>query len=562
MICYGLSSVKPMRYYLLLLSLLVIGCGERPDRQEVLQEFYEEVNEMPWDSLLLLHAKELPPEKKAIVFNEIAWNYRSTPPYDKMLEYGKSALSLAEGSNYLRAAADANNRIGVAYRKRGQFDSAIIAFQKSAAIEDIIGNVYGKARSNNQLGTVYRDLDETIVAKYYFSRAKEEFNSIDASNEAGRASNQLAQLHEKLLEYDSAIVAWEYAIEKYSYQKSENKIKMYRSLIQNYLQIGELELADSLLLIADSIAVIINSAPLKASIRNTQGYLAQLQNDNLKAIENYQASIDLYNQDTIQEGIASPYYNLGTIYTSLGQWAKSLQYFNQSLALATEQNDSVAVAQAFNGLGRAFYKQGDIQRAQQYYEGSVEVYESTGTSLVVHPIFNLALLYESIGDGIAALEYRKRYEVEYQKLGSTQQKAQVGLLELTQASLVREFNTRLTNIELEKNRNRSRASLTISVLLAFLVVGVVLAWNYRRSARLAKREAELLRQETELAQAQAKIQGEEMTKKRIARDIHDELGNILTLIRVHFEAVEKSMSQQQQTQSRHYEEAFTLLGRA
>jgi signal transduction histidine kinase len=103
---------------------------------------------------------------------------------------------------------------------------------------------------------------------------------------------------------------------------------------------------------------------------------------------------------------------------------------------------------------------------------------------------------------------------------------------------------KLQNAELTADNERQKVTI-ISIAgsaLTLLLIGVFIYKNQDKKRRIAKQEMELEKQRAdnlmknqELATIDAMIAGQEKERKKLAEDLHDDLGSSLTTIRLYFD---------------------------
>ncbi|MBK9196557.1 MAG: sensor histidine kinase [Flavobacteriales bacterium] len=141
-----------------------------------------------------------------------------------------------------------------------------------------------------------------------------------------------------------------------------------------------------------------------------------------------------------------------------------------------------------------------------------------------------------------------------------------------------QFETEKTEIELAKTalerdkqtaikRRREiqlMATAAISALLIFL--SFILYRNLRQRKRLAKKERELYEQQmgdvmrqSEIRSLDSLMQGQEMERKRVAKDLHDRLGSMLSAIKLQFGALEGKVETVREENKQQYRHVTTLL---
>ena len=75
--------------------------------------------------------------------------------------------------------------------------------------------------------------------------------------------------------------------------------------------------------------------------------------------------------------VAVDYNNIGTVYSSLGDYDKALEYLNHALNIwqSTLGEDHPDVAQCYNNIGVAYFLQGDYGTALDYFRKALKILE-------------------------------------------------------------------------------------------------------------------------------------------------------------------------------------------
>jgi tetratricopeptide (TPR) repeat protein len=100
--------------------------------------------------------------------------------------------------------------------------------------------------------------------------------------------------------------------------------------------------------------------------------------------------------------------NLGYLYSSLGEKAKALEYYQQSLALNRELGDRTGLIVIFNNLGHLYVSLANNQKALDSYNQSLYFSRQLGDRFnEAITLYNIALLNSdrgNIDEAIAQLE--------------------------------------------------------------------------------------------------------------------------------------------------------------
>ncbi|HKR96602.1 MAG TPA: tetratricopeptide repeat protein, partial [Candidatus Angelobacter sp.] len=101
--------------------------------------------------------------------------------------------------------------------------------------------------------------------------------------------------------------------------------------------------------------------------------------------------------------------NIGVAYSTLGNYTKALDYYQQSLALKEQIGDKAGIAHALAGIGCLYFSQGNYALALEHYQKSLVISEAVGDRFqTTYTLDNIALVYKELGDYAKALEqYQK-----------------------------------------------------------------------------------------------------------------------------------------------------------
>jgi len=223
----------------------------------------------------------------------------------------------------------------------------------------------------------------------------------------------------------------------------------------------------------------------------------------------------------------------------------ALDNYNKGLAFADERQEPYNRIELLNRKYYLFYDQKQYANARDM---AYSVYkENANYPLSRNKLIslkNLIHVEEALGNKDKAYSLLK----EYVDLSDTVNKKQTNVkLNLIEQKYEREKKEReivelkakneLNTVELKYNRAMLTATiLALGFLLILLLLGYLL---YRNKQKLSKQEKELheqqierLRKEQQLNFFNAMIQGQEQERKRLASDLHDGLGGLLSNIKL------------------------------
>ena len=127
------------------------------------------------------------------------------------------------------------------------------------------------------------------------------------------------------------------------------------------------------------------------------------------------------------------------------------------------------------------------------------------------------------------------------------------------------------NLKIESKRKENLYYLVASILVLFLglIIGILTLKNSKRKQKLAEQYRELetqknltLLKEQELTSINAMVDGQEKERKRIAEDLHDNLGSVLATLKLHFENLKMNRETQKIDQETLFNKTENLIDEA
>ena len=210
-------------------------------------------------------------------------------------------------------------------------------------------------------------------------------------------------------------------------------------------------------------------------------------------------------------------------------------------------------------------------------------YFSQGLKLSGHDVFvkrelmrKEAECLEKMGDVQSALNVMKRYTLFNDSLNEVSRSASMQQTVLKYKDIQRETElqqmARDRNITVLKSRMQkvlSYALIVGAVIMLIVTYIIIRSYQQRLNANqiIALQNEELNRRKISELENQQKIetissmlQGQEVERERIARDLHDSLGGLLSTVKLHFDAIQAKNPEI--TGQKEYDKAYNLLDTA
>jgi signal transduction histidine kinase len=241
-------------------------------------------------------------------------------------------------------------------------------------------------------------------------------------------------------------------------------------------------------------------------------------------------------------------------YLSLRDRDSALIAASEAAMLSGELNDNAALSKALFYIGLINYQKGDQEKCFKYLNQALSLSPDQRYSLQKKEIFYaLGRAYEHFGDESLSLNYYKKYVALNDSILDSDRVTAIN--NLAQRYTTLESKKLLSTAQLEKE-NALQSSLFKSKMLYFTGGGFILLLAFIFSLvkfYMQKIETEKIINEQQhqidqqkildlenkikINSMQAMILGEEKERERIAKDLHDSLGGLLSTVKLQFENV-------------------------
>lgn len=260
---------------------------------------------------------------------------------------------------------------------------------------------------------------------------------------------------------------------------------------------------------------------------------------------------------------------IATLHMVLGNYKTSLQYYFKALNGFETTKDSANMARVYLNLGNAYEQKESFDSSIQYYHLTFGISKRRNAWIDAKMAAEgLAYSYEAIGKLERALYYQRecqwiqeRRVFNKEKEQAVQKYREKYKAEATKVKMIQ------TKASEEFFKNRLKVITIIAIALSVvLVVSLLLIRSYSKSLKSSKRIHQLEVQELVRKKDQqregARLEGQDAERKKIARDLHDEIGGTLCIIQTHLSALSADVELFRIEEREQYDRANLLLGRA
>jgi signal transduction histidine kinase len=406
----------------------------------------------------------------------------------------------------------------------------------------------------------------------------------------GRVTYLIARHYMLIGQYDSSNLYLKQAFKTFNYIPALNSLqaKCYAGLAQNYINKGDNKTAIEMLLAYLDFAKKYKLIKLETDAYSRLGNLLDLNGQSLKAIQYLKMGIEVAKRNQYNEELADIYNMMGTAYYSLyvddSTYSKkslqlvdtSIYYFNNSIQICNEIKDSIGLSRTYNNMMGAYEYKKEYDKSLFCIQQSLAITKSFGEERDwTEPYSNLALAYFNLKKfDLArktldtAIALAKKYNIQESLLTCYNLQMQIAKANgdfksayewlnakthLNDSIYGTETTNKISELEIQyqtkekentianqklKLEQRNKTILLISIVALLLAIA---AWLYYKSF---KSKNELAFQQQQQRASLMVIESEQTERMRIARELHDGIGQKLTVLKMYASA-EKEKNEKQ-----------------
>ena len=461
----------------------------------------------PRDSLLkLLLVTPEDSNKVNLLFN-IGDLFKNSEPV-KAKEYIRMAGELSRRIGFTRGIQKFYRHISYVFVVQSQYDSVLYYNQLGLELAKSKKDTFTIGVSLFNIGIAYRfNSDYENAISYSLEGAKllegKGYTNIEASLYDG-----LQVLYMTLAQYDKAIMYGEKAV--LAGRKLENKGALavaLNNLALSYMEVDRLENAKQVLMEAITISKTIDNKSVEGSALNNLGDIA-IREGNFDLLKKYgEQSLQVHQQINSTEGLAMSTLGLAAYYQSHKEFKRAKEFALAALKISEENNFLSEKSQCMKVLGNIFFSMNDFKAGYSY---------SFKSQKIDGEIFN-----ESLTQKEAAMKVR--FETE---------KKEIQIKDLETDKKVQQLSIRQKN---------TLNYILIGSAVILLILSLLSYRNYKQKQKLQQQRISELETQHQLTATEAVLKGEEQERTRLAKDLHDGLGGMLSGIKYSFNTMKGNL---------------------
>ncbi|MBS1497384.1 MAG: sensor histidine kinase [Bacteroidetes bacterium] len=435
----------------------------------------------------------------------------------KAMQAANDAASLGHSIGFKKGESMALINKGVFLNLNGENDEAEKAINQSLQIRKSSGDYAGQGYCLRSLGNIYYDKNDYSAALQYYLSAAPLFQK--ANDIKGLSGNYIwigNVFNEGLRQFDKAV------------QYFTKSLDLARQ-------------------INDSNLVSYNYNNLGQAYYNAKNYS--------EALHYYNLSKTIKELRHDNRGVANAYSNISSVYFDLKKYDSAL-YFNEiSLKTRTDLNDKKGMATSFQNGANIFLLTSKYDKALDYYQKAINIGEEIDFKDPVIESYNgLSKYYEAKGDEKSALFFYKKYKALNDSVYNSDISNQINTLETKYQSAKKQELIQEQQFELTKKQYWIYGASALALLIFLLSISY-----YRRNKLKHEKKMQLALMRQQDMATKAVMEAEENERKRIASDLHDGVGQMMSVAKMNLSAFEEEIDFKDVNQKNSFEKVIGLI---
>ncbi len=400
--------------------------------------------------------------------------------YNQAIEFCRRSLLVCadadkehpNNSTIKRIKGSAYNTIGANYYFLSTLDKGMEAYMKALKIFEELGDGKKTIGVSNNIGLIHQQKGDSKKALEYYRNALSTSEKEGDKRNIAASSNNIGSVY--LSDGDAREDDKEYAEECYN-----KALPFFMKALKYNKETG--------------------NENWQAFNYSNIGHIFEKKNNSDSALSYYQHALKIQESLDEKRGIAFSHQNIGGVFLKQGKIALAKEQYLTSLNMAIELQTKEQIMAAYLALSSCENKLGNFKKAYEYHLGYATVRDH--------------ILNEKSNRLIAEMQTRFETEKKDKENAALRQKNVLQQL--------------LTKHEADTRKIQLVSSIAIMIVL---IMGSVFVYNRRRVKQEALLAAELSKQEK--LRFVAIIDAEEKERVRIAKELHDSLGQMLSVARL------------------------------
>ena len=256
------------------------------------------------------------------------------------------------------------------------------------------------------------------------------------------------------------------------------------------------------------------------------------------AIRYFEKSVKLFEQIGNESGIAGDNVNLASVYNKLEKPERAYPYLIKALNYYKTVNHWQGIARTLSSLGITYRRLKQFNKSIDCYMESMRIAQKRNLTGGIQFLYEaIAQTYDDAHDYKNARDYYIKYMILRDSIYNAEKSKQIFELETKYQTEKKEKE--ILALVLEKKKKNHFIFLLASVIIVVSLSGLFIIFTIRRKRIIAEQAIEIkdqkilqLEKDHQIDASHAVLEGEETERNRLARDLHDGLGGLLSGVKL------------------------------
>jgi signal transduction histidine kinase len=467
------------------------------------------------DSLLKeINRPDITDTQRVNLYNKIARTFFPNQ-HKEARPYLRKAISMGADINFKRGTAVAYHLMGISYHLDGNGDSTLYYLQLALPLYQQLKMKVNEASCLRAIGAQIKERGNLNKALGYFINAEKVFAEAGIERDRGYALIDIGMVYTADEQYDKALETHKEALALFE------KLKDTGMIIICYENLGTVS-------------------------RYQKNYKDAMHYDLLALNMSKNKDANSYNYSM---------HEIGTTYLFMKQYDSAVSWLQGCINNRIKDHDSVEIAYTYNYLGETYQAMNNDKKAEECYLNALQsAINIKNKKQELESYDYLSKLYDKMKEPAKAYEYLKLFNYLNDSIGKINKSREL-------AELQTQYETAKKEKEIEQQKFAiSKRNYWIAGISGLLLLGGLLGFSSYRRYKL-KQEARLQREvmKQQDISTRAVLEAEERERQRIARDLHDGIGQIMSVAKMNLAAVEDNVSFRSKDDQINYEKAIQMV---
>ena len=496
--------MQPPQKHLLLLAIVLIAHSTMLVAQP---DFYEKQFEHDRDSAITELKKHPHPDTaRAMALIDVLDCAAFLSQKQQLLPYYSEAIALSRKLKFKKAEAVCLVWMGSLYKSQHKTDTAILYLDSAILVTDTATDTWTRrtrAYAHFQKGMIYETGSNYYKALDNYFDALKSYNSDELSQQKA-ALIRLATIYERLYNDEKALQYYQEAltiIQKANGKRTDLESEsLYTSIANIYFKHDEIAKAKATLYRMAAGMPDTTETLISGSFYHLAGQIALKQHRYDSADLYLTNALTFYGYTRHMDVISNINADLARLKLATSATAEAKKYALRAIDAAKASGENDVLAEALTVMAEYYNRTGAQQQAYEALRQANTLNDSVLTAANIKQANTLSAIYEND---------RKEKAIAKLELDKKIQTADV--------------------------RQKTLLNTIFGIVIVMLfIIGIGIHGNFKKNQKIERQRIAELEKEKQLMGVEAMLKGQEEERRRLARELHDGLGSMLSGVKISF----------------------------